>query len=136
VDKCVSHDTSVLERKCMSLLTDCKACDNTQYNCCVSLKCKHRSCDSTYRRSTNRAGRGKFQATTEITGGRVKENAFYMRKTAGKLQENVRLQLLTVTSMKVTALWDTAPRSLVQLDRRFRDAYCFHQGNDGGKTYL
>jgi hypothetical protein len=34
--------------------------------------------------------------------------------------------------MKVTAFWDTAPRSLVEVYRRFRDAYCLHhQGDDG-----
>jgi hypothetical protein len=29
--------------------------------------------------------------------------------------------------MKMTAFWDNAPCSLVEVDRRFRDAYCLHQ---------
>jgi hypothetical protein len=32
--------------------------------------------------------------------------------------------------MKVTAFWDTAQRIVVEVDRRFKGAYCFqHQGN-------
>jgi hypothetical protein len=33
--------------------------------------------------------------------------------------------------MKITALWDTAPCSLVEVDRSLRGAYCLHhQGDD------
>jgi hypothetical protein len=28
--------------------------------------------------------------------------------------------------LKVTALWDVAPYNFVELDRRFRGAYCLH----------
>jgi hypothetical protein len=42
--------------------------------------------------------------------------------------------------MKMTALWDTAPCSLVEVDRRFRDAYCLHHclnsPDFGGSTRL
>jgi len=36
-------------------------------------------------------------------------------------------------SMKMTAFWDIAPRSLVEVDRRFRDAQCLHHQGDGGR---
>jgi hypothetical protein len=42
----------------------------------------------------------------------------------------VRFQVLTAASMKIGALWDIAPCSLVGVDRRFRGAYCLnHQGH-------
>jgi hypothetical protein len=37
----------------------------------------------------------------------------------------VRFQVLTAASMKI-AFWDIASCSLVEVDRRFRDAYCLH----------
>jgi hypothetical protein len=36
----------------------------------------------------------------------------------------VRFQVLAATVMKMTAFWDTAPCSLVEVHRRFRGAYC------------
>jgi hypothetical protein len=33
-------------------------------------------------------------------------------------------------SAKVIAFWDTAPRSLVYVDRRFKGAYCHHHQDD------
>jgi hypothetical protein len=36
------------------------------------------------------------------------------------------LRGLAVASMKTTPLWKTAPRSLVEVDRRFRGTYCLH----------
>jgi len=37
------------------------------------------------------------------------------------------------TSMKMTAFWDIAPCSLVEVDRRLKGAYYLnHQGGDGG----
>jgi hypothetical protein len=40
--------------------------------------------------------------------------------------------------MKVTAFRDIAPSSLVEVDRRFRGAYCLHQqvDDDGGSAHL
>jgi hypothetical protein len=35
-----------------------------------------------------------------------------------------RFQVLTATSMKVAILWDVVPCSLVDIDGRFRGAYC------------
>jgi hypothetical protein len=56
------------------------------------------------------------------------------------LIEFVRVQVLTATSMKMTALWDISPCSLVEVDQRFRGAYCLrNQGYnpyDGGNTHL
>jgi hypothetical protein len=41
----------------------------------------------------------------------------------------MRFQVLTAESMKITAFWDIAPRSL-EVDRRFGEAYCLHLEND------
>jgi hypothetical protein len=38
----------------------------------------------------------------------------------------MRFQVLTAASMKSTVLWDIAPCSLVEVDRRFWGAYCLH----------
>jgi hypothetical protein len=35
-------------------------------------------------------------------------------------------QGLTAPSMKMAVLWDVTPRSLVEIDRRFRGAYCLY----------
>jgi hypothetical protein len=45
----------------------------------------------------------------------------------------MRFKVLMATSVKTTAFWDTAPCRLVEVDRRFRDAYCLHHrsSNDG-----
>jgi hypothetical protein len=32
--------------------------------------------------------------------------------------------------MKMTALWDTAPSSFIEVNRRFRGAYCLHNRGD------
>jgi hypothetical protein len=39
---------------------------------------------------------------------------------------NVRFQVLTAPSMKMTAFRDVAPCSLVEVDGCFRGAYCLH----------
>jgi hypothetical protein len=36
---------------------------------------------------------------------------------------NVRFQVLTVEIMKMTAIWDTAMSSLVEVERRFGGVY-------------
>jgi hypothetical protein len=42
-----------------------------------------------------------------------------------------RFQVLTAASINITAFWDIAPCSFVNVDRRFRGAYCLHhQGPD------
>jgi hypothetical protein len=49
----------------------------------------------------------------------------------------MRFQALTAASMKLTAFWSIAPCGLVEIDRRFRDAYCLrHQGYHGGSKHL
>jgi hypothetical protein len=35
-------------------------------------------------------------------------------------------QVLMVASLKMTGLWHILPCSLVEVDRRFRGAYCLH----------
>jgi hypothetical protein len=36
------------------------------------------------------------------------------------------IQVFAVVSVKMTAFWNVAPCSLVEIDRRFRGAYCLH----------
>jgi hypothetical protein len=43
---------------------------------------------------------------------------------------NERLQVATATSMKIIALWYMVPCSLVEADRRFREACCLHHQGD------
>jgi hypothetical protein len=38
-------------------------------------------------------------------------------------QENVRFQVLMVANMKMTAFWDIAPCTLVEVDSHFRGVY-------------
>jgi hypothetical protein len=38
----------------------------------------------------------------------------------------VRVQILTAAVMKMTVFWGIASCSLVEIDRRFRDAYCLN----------
>jgi hypothetical protein len=58
-------------------------------------------------------------------------------------EENPTLNMIirkhdNFTTMKTTAFWDIAPCSLVEVDRRFRGAYCLlhHGDEDGGSTHL
>jgi hypothetical protein len=44
-------------------------------------------------------------------------------------------QVLMVASMKMTAFWDVAPCSLVEVDRRFRGVYCLHYQDDEWRRY-
>jgi len=46
------------------------------------------------------------------------------------LYQHVTIQVLTTASMKIRVFWDAAPCSLVEVDRRFRDAYCLHHQDD------
>jgi hypothetical protein len=40
----------------------------------------------------------------------------------------MRFQVFTAVSMKMTVFWDVALYGLVEIDRRFRGAYCvYHQ---------
>jgi hypothetical protein len=41
-----------------------------------------------------------------------------------------------IPSMKVSVFWDAAPCSHVEVDRRFRGAYCLHRPDYGGITHL
>jgi hypothetical protein len=46
----------------------------------------------------------------------------------------VRFQVLTAGSMKFRILWDVLPCSQVDVDRRFRGAYCLHHQRDAART--
>jgi hypothetical protein len=43
-------------------------------------------------------------------------------------------QVLTAASTKMTAFWDTAACGLVEVDRRFRSAYCLHHQSGYGDS--
>jgi hypothetical protein len=47
----------------------------------------------------------------------------------------MRLQVLTVTSMKMRVFWDTEPCSL-EVNRRLRGANRLYQVDDGGSTHF
>jgi hypothetical protein len=42
----------------------------------------------------------------------------------------MRFQVLTAASMKMTAVWNVAPCSLIEADRRIRGVYCLHHHPD------
>jgi hypothetical protein len=49
----------------------------------------------------------------------------------------VRFQVLTAASVKITVIWDFVSCSLVEVDRRFRGAYCLHHhGAASQKTVI
>jgi hypothetical protein len=50
----------------------------------------------------------------------------------------VRFQVLTAASMKLRVFWDVVPCSQVDVDRRFRGAYCLHHhcSDGGGNIHL
>jgi hypothetical protein len=48
----------------------------------------------------------------------------------------VRFQVLTASSMKMTAFWDMASYSLIEVNRRLRSAYCLRHQGDGGSIPL
>jgi hypothetical protein len=52
----------------------------------------------------------------------------------------LRFQVLMVESMKMTAFWNMALSSLVEVDQLFRGAYCLHHQrdhpDDGGSIHL
>jgi hypothetical protein len=43
-------------------------------------------------------------------------------------------QVFTVASMNVTTFWDVMTCRLVEIDRRFRGAYCLHHRPDDGSS--
>jgi ribosomal protein S12 len=56
-------------------------------------------------------------------------NVCYKIRRSGK--PSVRFQILTAASVKFRAVWDVAPCSHVEVDRRFRGVYCLHhQGSE------
>jgi hypothetical protein len=51
----------------------------------------------------------------------------------------VKFKILTAGNMKMAVFWDFAACSLVEIDRRFRGAYCLHHKGDedeGGSKHL
>jgi hypothetical protein len=54
-----------------------------------------------------------------------------------KMKRTARSPQRTEAVVKMTAFWDVVPWSLVEVDRRFRSAYCLHHRPDEeGSTYL
>jgi hypothetical protein len=45
-------------------------------------------------------------------------------------KERAKFQVFTMAGMEMAAFWDIAPCSLVEVDRRFRSAYCHHQSDE------
>jgi hypothetical protein len=53
-----------------------------------------------------------------------------------KMFNDVRFQVLTAASMKMTAFWYMAPCSVIKADRRFRGAYSLHHRPHVGSAPL
>jgi hypothetical protein len=58
------------------------------------------------------------------------KNIQEFRRKSKKLIKIVRFQVLMAVSMKFRVFWDVAPCSQVDVDRRFRGAYCLHLQGD------
>jgi hypothetical protein len=41
-----------------------------------------------------------------------------------------RVQVISTASVEVTAFWYKSARNLVEVDRRFKDACCVHEGDE------
>jgi hypothetical protein len=68
---------------------------------------------------------GVVKLTFEVAAGFVQN-----RQACYNVNTWLRFQALTAASMKMTASWDVAPCSIVEVYRRFRNAYCLlHQGD-------
>jgi hypothetical protein len=68
-------------------------------------------------------------------------NSSHLEAAMLKLMPFMRFKVLTAASNKITAFWETAPCSLVEVGRRFRYAYCLHhrdihRPDNGGSTHL
>jgi hypothetical protein len=50
----------------------------------------------------------------------------YVLKAISSSSPEMRFQVLTAASMKMTVVWDVAPCSLVEIYQRFRGSYCRH----------
>jgi hypothetical protein len=48
----------------------------------------------------------------------------------------VRFQVLKASSMKMVVFWDVTPCSLVDVNRRFRGAYCLQHPDDGDSKFM
>jgi hypothetical protein len=55
-----------------------------------------------------------------------------MHKTTS--YDEMRFQVLTAASMKMTVFWDVAPSCLVEVHRRFRGVCCLHRHPDDGSS--
>jgi hypothetical protein len=65
--------------------------------------------------------------------------AFSVSDRRGKLfwfNSSLR-KLVYISYLKFRVFWDVAPCSHVEVDRRFRGAYCLHhRPDDGGNTHV
>jgi hypothetical protein len=79
-----------------------------------------------------------FNCHTKISYAYMKET----QRCSIPLQLNIIPCFKTLARLNITAFWDIAPCSLVDVDLRFKGAYCVrHQGvhhcpDDGGSTHL
>jgi hypothetical protein len=48
------------------------------------------------------------------------------------MEINVRFIPFKYSDVKITPFWDTAPCSVIEVDRRFRGAYCLHHRPGSG----
>jgi hypothetical protein len=68
-----------------------------------------------------------YEAPHYATGS----NLIKMNSARGnKYNYDLRFQVLKAASINMTSFLDTAPCNLVEVDRRFRRAYCLHHQGD------
>jgi hypothetical protein len=79
------------------------------------------------KRRLNRIRKDDVKEVTEI--GRLQKEILMPEQVATKKREreiDVRFQVPTAAIMKFRVLWDVAPCSHIEVDRRFRGVYCLH----------
>jgi hypothetical protein len=62
-------------------------------------------------------------------GGWTGSEAYWTFRRRQKSQ-TLKVEVITAVSMKMTVSWDVAPCSILEVDRRFRGAYCLHHQGD------
>jgi hypothetical protein len=100
-------------------------------------RCKLRSWNNIVKYAKNRASRRKhIVVTTKMRRCAEFWTSCVRLPFFSHPSHQVRLQVLTAAIKMITAFWDVVARSLVEVDRRFRGAYCIIWAIVGGITHL
>jgi hypothetical protein len=66
----------------------------------------------------------------QTLGGISDDNGPMLKLWEKVIKQHARFQFLTGANMNMTTFWDMQPCNLVEVDWRFRSAYCLHQYDD------